>query len=414
MSNQSIVINEQLAQIIKENLTNENLIGQGGDGKIYRLIYYNIDAIAKVPITDNNNKSIKSEIVIYSYLCKRFNQCICSDNIVQMLGYNMDNFILILEYFDGSDLLNYLEYPISDISFYTHRLLPRDKSYKLNFNGIKILEKIFEVSGLESIIMSLFVKIYDGLLCLHSNKIIHRDFELKNILVNNNGKVGISDFGLSRIIERSKTFSDVSQLIEGFKYDTDKIGPLMGDFLDISNQIPYQYRLDYGPIDNTTILNAISDNKLKDFFLLSISFNDIISFVSFIHYINMNTDLESGEDLINEITNYYNDIIESEVNVSEFSFSYISKNDTDNIIKLIYNPMNPNDKTSNIILYFRSIIKSILDIIGNSHSLDSTNIYDNLHIIFDGDYDTAVSLINEQIRYGFLLKHYKIFSESFQ
>lgn len=49
--------------------------------------------------------------------------------------------------------------------------------------------------------IDIFRQIADGLEYIHSNQIIHRDIKPQNILVNNQGRVVIADFGLSRSIE---------------------------------------------------------------------------------------------------------------------------------------------------------------------------------------------------------------------
>ena len=48
-------------------------------------------------------------------------------------------------------------------------------------------------------------QILNGLLYLHSHKVIHRDIKGGNILVDGNGVAKLADFGSSRAFERSNS-----------------------------------------------------------------------------------------------------------------------------------------------------------------------------------------------------------------
>ena len=50
----------------------------------------------------------------------------------------------------------------------------------------------------ETEVRQIFGKILSGMSYLHEHKIIYRDIKLENILIDANGEVKISDFGLSK------------------------------------------------------------------------------------------------------------------------------------------------------------------------------------------------------------------------
>ena len=65
----------------------------------------------------------------------------------------------------------------------------------------------------EPFIATMIGQIIGGLHYLHANKSLHRDIKPGNILVNHNGEVKISDFGISKIIQETlaRTFVGTSR-----------------------------------------------------------------------------------------------------------------------------------------------------------------------------------------------------------
>lgn len=403
-----IIMRDRDVSEILTNANSDNFIGKGAVGAVYKFDYYGIQAVAKIPIQSDKIEIMKREIVIYNYICKIFNRCMCRNNIVQMLGYDNKRGIIMLELFDGSDLIRYTGYPMNPSTFLTHRLEPR-----IQVGGsadFATLGKYLQTSNSESTILKLFDHIYTGLLCLHGAKIIHKDLELKNILIRSDGKVGITDFGASRILEKERSYDGFDGLFEGIKVDTDKVGPMMGNFLDSCSKQPYQYRLDLGSVDNVAILNNIFDQNLKDIFLALTSFHDIVAFVSLMHYINRNTDKQSGKELIDEAASIYNDNIYAEIPEHIRGSMYVTTQMTENVIDNMYNDLVPKASMYDLIRYFRSLVSSLISSIGVSDSLyESESVHDFLTRAFKDSYAEYITAMADSVRYGYLLSNFNLF-----
>ena len=95
-------------------------------------------------------------------------------NIIRCYDLFIDNskqFIhIVLEFADGGDLKNYI-----------------NRNYPLE----------------EEELVDIFKQACEGLHCLHTNNIIHRDIKCENILMFTDGRCVITDLGLSKYIEYS-------------------------------------------------------------------------------------------------------------------------------------------------------------------------------------------------------------------
>lgn len=409
-----IIMNQADIAVILKNIGPNNFLGKGAAGTVYRFDYYNIPAVIKVPNDETKKLSLRNEIVNYSYICKVFNDCLCKNNIVQMLGYDSENALIMLEYFDGSDLTSYTGYPMTDITHYTHRLLPRTSS-SLGSADFSTLGKYLGSSNFEDITFILFNKIYTGILCLHHVGVLHLDFELKNILIRSDGKIGIADFGLSRIISAQHLAYGYSALFSSFTRDIDSIGPMMGNFLDSTNPQPYQYRLDNQAVDNMLILNNLKDPVVKDTFLVLTTFKDLVTFVSIISYLNSHVDLQTGREFIEDSAAEANDILDEEVTEEdEKEFLYITDDDINTVINTMFNKITPESGLSKLVLYFRLIFDQILRLNGADPLSTNESVHDHIKRMFGSNYNLIMTSAANLLRYGFLLKHFNLFNKVYQ
>ncbi|RGB43841.1 kinase-like domain-containing protein [Rhizophagus diaphanus] len=140
-------------------------LGEGRFGRVYmakektskKIVAIKI--LSKQEVKENEMvNQLKYEVEIQSHLRH--------GNILRLYGYFRDKHYvyLVLEYAEKGEL---------------YMLLQRDSP----FTEHKAASYIFQMA--------------DALLYLHNKKVIHRDLKLENILLSNNDKIKISDFGLA-------------------------------------------------------------------------------------------------------------------------------------------------------------------------------------------------------------------------
>jgi len=152
-------------------------IGEGAFADVYRGTDRTgqLVALKRINLSIISDKNIlqttKNEIELYKSL-KHHNIVECFGSFEVPQGNLL---VLVLEYINGGDLEMWLQ------------------------------EKVRPLRSLvlESTIWSMFHQIAAGVNYIHSQKIIHRDLKPANVLLNNNGLVKLTDFGLSRLTQNN-------------------------------------------------------------------------------------------------------------------------------------------------------------------------------------------------------------------
>ena len=164
--NENVIINSKEYKIIKE-------LGKGGFGKVYKLQKDNeYFAYKKISIGDQSNEEIENCIKEKNILSE-FN----NEYIVKFYFSNKDNthFNILMEYAGDSNLKDFI------------------KKYK---DKKRLIE--------QNIIEDIITQICLGLIEIHKNKIIHRDLTPENIFINEDKKIKIGDFGVSKKLTTKK------------------------------------------------------------------------------------------------------------------------------------------------------------------------------------------------------------------
>ena len=170
-NNNSSLLSSQKLKLSKSLFDFLYVIGRGGFGKVWKVLlrrtskHYALKEMSKMKIVlKRSEKSIQSERELLSNLYHPF--------IVNMISAFQDfnNLYLVMDLFKGGDMRYHIF---------------------LNKKFNEIQSKFF----IANIIL--------GLEYIHKNKIIHRDIKPENLVLDQNGYLAITDFGIAKKIEKS-------------------------------------------------------------------------------------------------------------------------------------------------------------------------------------------------------------------
>ena len=147
------------------------VIGRGGFGKVWKVLLkgtsknYALKEMSKLKIVlKRSEKSIQSERELLSNLYHPF--------IVNMISafQDLNNLYLVMDLFKGGDMRYHI-----------------------------FLNKKFNEAQSKFFISNIIL----GLEYIHKNKIIHRDIKPENLVLDQNGYLAITDFGIAKKIEKT-------------------------------------------------------------------------------------------------------------------------------------------------------------------------------------------------------------------
>jgi len=180
-----------------QELSIQHVIGAGSFGKVYRARWREVLVAAKVLLDPSGGggasqavtATASSPLSLSSSLLKKLEDeatllaSLRHPNVVQFLGFCSFPPCIITEYCDRGSLLDVLQRARSDPK--QAKLLTWSRRIKMAIEAAQ------------------------GLVFLHSQNIIHRDFKSPNLLVTDSLGVKITDFNLSKIMEEATTSAAV-------------------------------------------------------------------------------------------------------------------------------------------------------------------------------------------------------------
>ncbi|OIT32545.1 PREDICTED: serine/threonine-protein kinase HT1-like [Nicotiana attenuata] len=181
------VIKKEEWELDCQKIKVKNLIGQGAYGSVYKGVYNGKEVAVKIlDLRDEDRRAIVTkaftqEVSIWYNLSH--------PNIAKLIGASKNN---VPEIKLKSENSQCRPRPTKDGYCIVVEFVPRGtlKSYLIK-NHIKKLP-------LHTVI-KLALDVAKGLSYLHSQKIVHRDVKTENLLLDNEGRVKIIDFGVSRV-----------------------------------------------------------------------------------------------------------------------------------------------------------------------------------------------------------------------
>ena len=122
------------------------------------------------------------------------------NNLTEEEIKKMKNEIIFLKYFDHHNVCNCLtRFEVNGCFYFVMKLFNNKDLYRFLSAYMKLDIKIKE-----EVLWDIFYQCLDGLTYIHNQGIIHRDIKLGNLLMDDNSKIIIGDFGISAVMNKNE------------------------------------------------------------------------------------------------------------------------------------------------------------------------------------------------------------------
>jgi len=155
-----------------------SLLGSGATGKVYRAFRVNLETRERIPVAIKFlYENLPTEAIERARREAQIH--IVDDHLIEMLG-----FFELVKKKNGRDVHRY--HVVSEY-----------------LQGIRLDKKLNEFIGdLESFSIDVVTGVLKGLSALHKHGYIHRDIDMSNVMLLDDGRVKLIDFGIAKLINQ--------------------------------------------------------------------------------------------------------------------------------------------------------------------------------------------------------------------
>ncbi|KAG2260530.1 hypothetical protein Bca4012_008432 [Brassica carinata] len=180
-------------------LCEENVIGEGGYGIVYRGVLNDGTKVAVKNLLNNRGqaeKEFKVEVEVIGRVRHK--------NLVRLLGYCVEGAyrMLVYDFVDNGNLEQWIHGDVGDVSPLT---------WDIRINIILGMAKgyVNKISRFHYVISLIFLRVVYILMYLHEGlepKVVHRDIKSSNILLDRQWNAKVSDFGLAKLLGSDSSY----------------------------------------------------------------------------------------------------------------------------------------------------------------------------------------------------------------
>ena len=220
------LIKSEEVEIVKNKKGGWKELGRGGFGTVYEGLYHGKSVAIKQADT---LKVLEEEVINEAKIMlafKGYPNLMCLEGVVIEDGYQ-----LVMELMPQGSL---------------DKVLKNNKDIPLKDKWLLMMDIVY------------------GVLCLHIKHILHRDLKPENVLLDNNNRAKLNDFGTARDSQKENTLTNVSATalyVDPWcasgerhtteKYDIFSLGVLLFEILQEQHTLPWkEYKVEFGDLQS--------------------------------------------------------------------------------------------------------------------------------------------------------------------